>query len=227
MVTFRQIDPFFVISFANPKKPKILGELKIPGFSRYLHPYDETTIIGLGRDATAAGQQLGLKLGLFDVTDCSNPIESFSWSIEEKYAYSDAEWEHKAFLFSAEKNLLVIPGNMNYAGTQFNGAFAFYIDKTKIELRGVIDHLLNPSDNFYERNVERSLYIENLLYTKSKCLLRINKISKYFEGVKNISIPCEQVLVAPIKIPLVTPILQDSPIFAQPISTTQIRVASP
>jgi uncharacterized secreted protein with C-terminal beta-propeller domain len=73
MVTFRQVDPFFVISLSNHKKPVVLGELKVPGFSRYLHPYDEETIIGLGRDADATGRQTGLKIGLFDVSDPLNP----------------------------------------------------------------------------------------------------------------------------------------------------------
>lgn len=73
LVTFRQIDPFFVISLANHKKPVVLGELKIPGFSRYLHPYDENTIVGLGRQADESGRQQGLKISVFDVSDCKNP----------------------------------------------------------------------------------------------------------------------------------------------------------
>lgn len=81
---------------------------------------------------------------------------------------------------------------MDFNGTKFNGALAFYITKTQIILRSIIDHFLNPSDNFWQRNVERSLYINDLLYTKSQCLLRINKINKTFDGVKNINIPCDQ-----------------------------------
>lgn len=82
LVTFRQVDPFFVISFKSHKKPVILGELKITGFSRYLHPYDETTIIGLGRQADKNGRQLGLKISLFDVSDVKNPVESANFEIE-------------------------------------------------------------------------------------------------------------------------------------------------
>lgn len=81
LVTFRQVDPFFVISFSNHRRPKILGQLKIPGFSRYLHPYDETTIIGFGRDVDENNRQMGLKIGLFDVSDTSNPKSAYSWSI--------------------------------------------------------------------------------------------------------------------------------------------------
>lgn len=81
MVTFRQVDPFFVIAFKNHRYPKILGELKIPGFSRYLHPYDEDTIIGLGRQADANGRQQGLKVSLFDVSDVSNPKEAANFEL--------------------------------------------------------------------------------------------------------------------------------------------------
>lgn len=74
LVTFRQIDPFFVISFQNHRRPKILGELKITGFSRYLHPYDQDTIIGLGRQADSNGRQQGLKISLFDVSNVRSPV---------------------------------------------------------------------------------------------------------------------------------------------------------
>ena len=84
----------------------------------------------MGRQADTNGRQLGLKISLFDVSDVRNPVESAKFELEEKYAYSTAEWEHKAFLFSAEKNLLAIPGYMDYNGVKFNGAFAFYITKT-------------------------------------------------------------------------------------------------
>lgn len=154
-----------------------MGELKITGFSRYLHPYDQNTIIGLGRQADLNGRQLGLKISLFDVTDVSNPREAASFELEEKYASSSAEWEHKAFLFSKDKNLLVIPGRLSNSEVKFNGAFVFYIDPQTIKLRGLIDHITSEDSVYDDRNVERSLYIEELLYTKSKCLLRVNKLN--------------------------------------------------
>ncbi len=183
MVTFRRVDPFFVIDLSDPEKPKILGKLKIPGFSRYLHPYDENTIIGLGRDTTDSGRTQGLKISLFDVTDVENPKELAKFVTDEKYAQSSAEYEHKAFLFSKEKHLLVIPAyNYDYrydgSGSKgYNGAFVFDIDKHKIELRGLIDHSKATGASYwYRAGVERSLYIEDLLYTKSPTLLRINKL---------------------------------------------------
>lgn len=76
LVTFRQIDPFFVISLKKHKHPKILGQLKIPGFSRYLHPFNDDYIVGLGRQADLNGRQLGLKVSVFNVSDVTNPTES-------------------------------------------------------------------------------------------------------------------------------------------------------
>jgi len=179
MVTFRQVDPFFVIDLSNPTNPKELGELKIPGFSRYLHPYDENTIIGIGKDATDEGRQLGLKISLFDVSDVQNPEEVANYVTDSKYSNSNALYEHKAFLFSKEKNLLVIPvNNYNYRDDDesYNGAFVFDIDKDDIELRGLIDHSEGSSNRYYQPLVERSLYIEDLLYTKSPNLLRVNDL---------------------------------------------------
>lgn len=166
LVTFRQVDPFFVIDLSDHRNPEILGELKIAGFSKYLHPYDENTIIGFGRNADANGRQLGLKVSLFDVKDVSNPTELTSFILAEKYASSSAEWEHKAFLFSLSKNLMVVPGRLSdrkNPENSFNGAFVFKVKRTnnhgQIVLKGIINHVLDEEDNFWERTVERSLYI--------------------------------------------------------------------
>lgn len=83
---------------------------------------------------------------------------------------------------------------MNSPEIKFNGALAIYISKKEklITPRAGIDHLLSPSDNFNERSVERSLYIEDHLYTKSKCLIRINILNEHCDSVKDIKIPCDQ-----------------------------------
>ncbi len=191
MVTFRQIDPFFVIDLSNPRNIKELGKLKIPGFSRYLHPYDKDTIIGIGREATTTGRTQGLKISLFDVSDVENPEEIAKFVTSERYAQSTAEYEHKAFLFSKEKELLVIPVySQEYrwegGGESYNGAMVFKITKDEIELRGIIDHSM-AKGKYYGPLVERSLYIEELLYTKSPTLLRINEIED-LDKVKNIEL---------------------------------------
>jgi uncharacterized secreted protein with C-terminal beta-propeller domain len=187
MVTFRQIDPFFVIDLKNPRKIKELGKLKIPGFSRYLHPYDRNTIIGIGQDATEQGRTTGLKISLFDVRNVSKPKEVAKFVTDERYANSTALYEHKAFLFDRNKKLLVIPAfSHGHNGDQsYNGAFVFRISKDKVKLRGLIDHSMAKYGNNLQ--VERSLWIKDLLYTKSPNLLRINEIAS-LSAVKNIAL---------------------------------------
>jgi len=103
MVTFRQMDPLFVIDVSVPDSPKVLGYLKIPGVSEYLHPYDENHVIGVGRDATAEGRMQGLKLSLFDVSDVANPKELSKYIIGNQGTYSEALNDHKSFLFNKER----------------------------------------------------------------------------------------------------------------------------
>ncbi len=189
MVTFRQVDPFFVIDLSNPSNIRELGKLKIPGFSRYLHPYDKNIVIGLGRD-TDEGRQTGIKISLFDVSDVENPKEIAKWVGKEEYAQTTAEFEHKAFLFSKEKNLLIIPAyNYDYEGREgYNGALVFDISEDGISLRGLIDHSAGHYKGYYYgQGVERSLYIEDLLYTKSSTLLRINEIDD-LNSVKDVEL---------------------------------------
>jgi uncharacterized secreted protein with C-terminal beta-propeller domain len=127
---------------------------------------------------------------LFDVSDVSDPKEIAKYVSDDRYSQSAAEWEHKAFLFSKEKDLLVIPV-VNYdwreSSDNYNGAFVFEIKKTSIKLRGLIDHSKSLGSRWYSPGVERSLYIEDLLYTKSPNLLRINRIND-LNGVKDIEL---------------------------------------
>ncbi|MGD6808839.1 MAG: beta-propeller domain-containing protein [Candidatus Bathyarchaeia archaeon] len=115
LVTFKQVDPFFVLDLKDPTNPKVAGELKIPGYSSYLHPYNENYVIGLGKENST------VKLSLFDVTDMNNPTEIAKYVIGENadYAESTALYEPKAFLFDQQKQLLVIPVSItDYSYTQ-------------------------------------------------------------------------------------------------------------
>ena len=101
LVTFEQIDPFFVIDLSTDT-PKILGELKIPGFSNYLHPYDEEHIIGIGRDTKEMDngrvQQLGIKIALFNVADVNNPKVADDIIVGDSSTYSEALNNHSILL---------------------------------------------------------------------------------------------------------------------------------
>jgi inhibitor of cysteine peptidase len=114
LVTYLKTDPLFVIDLSQPANPKVLGELVIPGYSDYLHPYDETHLIGLGKEAVAATEgdfawYQGLKLSLFDVSNVNAPTEVAKIVIGNRGTSSEALYEPKAFLFERSKDLLVIP----------------------------------------------------------------------------------------------------------------------
>ena len=94
-VTFRQIDPFYVLDLSDPTNPRVAGELKIPGFSTYLHPLGDDLVLGVGQDALDTGQVTGLKLSLFDVSDPVSPQEVSVWTLPN--AYSPVESDHRAF----------------------------------------------------------------------------------------------------------------------------------
>ncbi|MDA3839768.1 MAG: beta-propeller domain-containing protein [Patescibacteria group bacterium] len=198
LVTFKQTDPLFVIDLSDARNPKVLGELKIPGFSNYLHPYDETTLIGIGKDAKLNEYERvvtgGLKISLFDVSDVANPKEADSIIIGGVGSDSIALNDHKAFLFSSDKNLLVIPatlreveGENRYGKINFRGALWFDIKKDSVELKERISHFEEGElegkqyywngYGYYDASVKRSLYINDVLYTVSDKYLKINSLT--------------------------------------------------
>ena len=118
MVTFKQTDPLFVIDVATPTAPKVLGELKIPGFSNYLHPLDENHLIGFGYETKIVPQQgskeplimtEGMKVSLFDVSDLSNPKEVDTEVIGGQGTFSPIQYDHHALFQHREKNLYGFP----------------------------------------------------------------------------------------------------------------------
>lgn len=126
LVTYRTTDPLFVIDLSNEKQPKVLGELKIPGYSTYLHPYDENHLIGIGMETeevvnknvngrviSTTSRIIGMKMALFDVSDVNKPKQISSTVIGDSRTTSAILTNPKALLFSKEKNLIAIPVN-NY-----------------------------------------------------------------------------------------------------------------
>lgn len=113
MVTFKQIDPLFVIGLSNPAKPAVLGELQIPGFSQYIEPYDDNHIIGFGQETTqneyGGTVTNGFKMSLFDVSDPNNPKQDAVVHLGDQGTYSELLNNHKALLFDKDKELLAFP----------------------------------------------------------------------------------------------------------------------
>lgn len=190
MVTFVQTDPLFVIDLSEPTNPVVLGELKIPGYSKYLHPYDETHIIGFGENTTTnkyGGVVTdGMKMALFDVSNPSNPKELYSVDIGEKGTYSEILNNHKALLFSKEKNIIAFPISIREEEGEYNskltfqGAIVYGLDLNEgFTLKGTIAHMQiedEYTDYNYTKEVERIIYIRDSLYTLSEGLVKSTNI---------------------------------------------------
>ena len=214
MVTFKRIDPLFVIDLSDPTNPEILGELKIPGFSDYLHPYDENHIIGIGKETEGnewGGVSLkGVKLALFDVSDVKNPKSLDTYEIGESGTDSEALRDHKAFLFDKKKNLLVIPvtevkGKLEYdpkvgyyKQRTWQGAYVFGLTPEKgFEVKGKITHNEGEeSQDWYwygsPNAVRRSLYMDDVLYTVSMGKIKANDLDNIDTELKTIGLPYEK-----------------------------------
>lgn len=208
LVTFQKVDPLFAIDVSDPQNPRILGKLKIPGYSDYLHPYDENHIIGLGKEAVAAEEgnfawYQGLKLALFDVSDVANPKQLHNTIIGDRGSDSYALHDHKAFLFDRAKNLLVIPvllaeipeeqkvGSVSntYGDFTFQGAYVYNLTLNGgFKLNGRVTHLTDDAFTktgyyYYDDGnaVKRSLYIGDDLYALSENTLTINALADLAE----------------------------------------------
>lgn len=117
-VTFRETDPLFSVDLSDPKKPRIIGELKIPGFSEYLHFYGEGQLLGIGQEVNAiTGEMEGIKLSMFDISDPSNVKEKDKYIIKDSN-YSEALSDYKAVLIDEKKNVIGFSAYTgNYAST--------------------------------------------------------------------------------------------------------------
>ena len=188
LVTFRQMDPLFVISLKDPTNPKIVGELEMPGFSSYLHPVDATHVLGIGSENNS------IKVSLYDVSDPTAPIEQSKYVLDGfTYSWSEALYDHKAVLFDLEKKLLVIPiyGYGEYwteddvwSWSYISGALVLEVSLEQgISYRGMIDHQVEDNYNYshYYGIVSRSLYIDDYLYTISDTSIKASMLSDLSE----------------------------------------------
>lgn len=208
LVTFKKVDPLFVISLEDPADPRILGKLKIPGYSDYLHPYDENHLIGIGKWTVEAEEgdfawYQGVKISLFDVSDVEHPKEIDSYIVGDRGTDSPVLRDHKALLFDRDLNLLAMPILLaeideskypngvppnTYGDYVWQGLYVFNITENSISLRGRITHIDDPNEFlksgywFYsEYSIERALYIENILYTISSKMIKMNKLDDLSE----------------------------------------------
>ncbi|NCC70865.1 hypothetical protein EOM09_04750, partial [bacterium] len=203
MVTFKQVDPLFVIDLEDPKNPKVLGELKIPGFSEYLHPFKENYLIGIGKDTKESEwggiTTTGVKISLFDISEFNNPRELDNFIIPETYSYTEVSHNHKAFLLDERNDILVLPlridlnSNPNNYNERdfFLGAYVFDLKENKINNIAKISHLEKSLGYSYYWNsphaITRALYMDDNLYTISESKIVASKIPK-FEKITEIDL---------------------------------------
>lgn len=177
IVTFKEIDPLFVIDLSNPSKPKVLGELKIPGYSTYLHPYDENHIIGFGYDTKGDGTRIttnGLKMVMFDTTDLSNPKELFKVNIGDRYTSSDLTFDHKALLYMKDKNLIAFPIIKYSRKTEYKGL----IYKIDLQQGFILDGEISITSSKSNYNpIKRLIYANDEIFAIS-----YNQIKTYKTG---------------------------------------------
>ena len=138
LVTFRQIDPFYVLDLSNPKNPQLKGELKIPGYSSYLHPISKDKILGVGKEGSK------IKISLFDVKSPENPTEVSKYTLEEYW--SDILNTHHAFLLDKKHQIFFLPGA--------KGGYIFSYKDDKLELTKAVSKV----------NARRAVYINDYLY---------------------------------------------------------------
>ena len=186
IVTFEQIDPLFVIDLSNPKNPVVKGQLKIPGYSSYLHPYDETHIIGIGYNTKSNGHggvtKGSMKMSMFDVSDLENPREMFNISIGQAYVDSEIIYNHKALFYNKDKELIGFPVNSyNYYDKERRDGFAIF----KIDVDNGFEKVGDIKRDTY--NIDRAIYIGDKFYTLSH-----NQVALYdlntFEKIKQIKL---------------------------------------
>lgn len=221
MVTFKKVDPFFVLDVSDPTAPEILGKLKIPGYSDYLHPYDENHIIGFGKDTIEAVEDevamrgfgfawyQGMKVAMFDVTDVANPTELHKIVIGDRGTDSPLLYDHKALLFDKEKGIMAFPvqlaeitedqkaetlesfggGWPAYGDVVYQGAYVYDVSvENGFQLRGRVTHydeneVADKSGDYWygDSDVDRILYIGDVLYTVSQAAVMANKLGDLVE----------------------------------------------
>lgn len=174
LVTFKQIDPFFVIDLKDHKNPEVLGYLKIPGYSNYLHPISDTLILGVGQGTKESEWggvvNSGVKVSLFDVSDYNDPKEVSTYNVFSENSQSPIQNDHKAFLYVSKENLVVIPV-FDYYYTENSNKINFYVLEIKENELLEKTIILHNSKNSYS-SLLRSLYIGDELYTISDELIK-------------------------------------------------------
>ena len=169
-VTYKETDPLFTVDFSNPEKPEIIGKLKIPGFSEYLHFFGEDKLLGIGMDVDAETQVTGgVKLSMFDISDPAN-VEEESVCVLDNVYYAEVFYDYKAALVDEEKNIIGFPAEENGAETYY----VFSYDEEKS-----FDCRMKEQINGSGYQAARGVYIGELLYVVKGNIIEAYQIGDY------------------------------------------------
>ncbi|WP_169792115.1 beta-propeller domain-containing protein [Jiangella muralis] len=157
VVTFRQVDPLYVLDLSDPAAPAVTGELKITGYSAYLHDAGDDRLLGVGQEASADGQVLGAQISLFDVADPAAPAKLDGHVVPG--AWSQTEWDPQAFLFWADTGQVVVP----IESTTGPSALVVRLDGDTVTEQGQVTRTESPRDGWAW--LRRTVVVGDTLYT--------------------------------------------------------------
>jgi hypothetical protein len=199
VVTFRQVDPLFTFDLSDPTNPRKLGELKIPGFSTYIHPLGANHLLTIGTyvPEPVNGQPVdwstrALQLAIFDVSDMTNPVQTHTQLVGTAYGWSEAAHEHKAFNYFAAKKLLAIPF-ADWSNTNTNDSWSGFTSDLRVysvdpvlgfTTRGSVSmkdmysiYQYGPWTYYWEPYVRRSVMADDFVYAISDSGIRVANIN--------------------------------------------------
>ncbi|MBW2629235.1 MAG: beta-propeller domain-containing protein [Deltaproteobacteria bacterium] len=177
IVTFRQVDPLFAIDLSDPENPKVLGELKIPGFSDYMHPLGDNHLLTIGRDIDEETQRdNGTALQIFDVSDPVNPMLAHKALVGE--GYSEANHNHKAFNFYTDKGLLAFPF-VSYEGDFSHRRGAVNHSDLVLDDCGGVPYAVEDFYYYcgYQPQITRGVFIDQFIYSISYGGVRVHDVN--------------------------------------------------
>ena len=166
VVTFRRTDPLYTIDLHDPAHLVVAGQLKVPGYSAYLHPVGQDRLLGVGQAADGNGRVQGTQISLFDVSDVAEPRRLANHAIGEA-GYSEAEFDPHAFLYWPAARLLVVPVQKYSANQTSSGALLIRVGDHELTELGWISQPIKPTSDYYPSPIRRSLVIGEELWTVS------------------------------------------------------------